>query len=69
VIEVMPAAGQRRPFAQWGAPLGVRTASASAFAVPADLFPEIPEELLAGALVDGQSLAADAGDGSVRDGG
>ncbi|MEU7093021.1 hypothetical protein [Kitasatospora aureofaciens] len=55
-IHVKPAPGLLRPFAQWAVAQNqkLRTTGPSEFAVPASLFPAVPEELLLGALVDGQ---------------
>lgn len=53
-IEVQPNRTVRREFAQWVNGYSVRTLGPSSFAVGADLFPQIPEELLAGATVEGQ---------------
>ncbi|MFI9591201.1 hypothetical protein [Nonomuraea sp. NPDC052265] len=60
MIKIWPRRDLRRDFARWGAPLGVRTASTTEFAVPDHLIPAIPEELLAGALMDGQPYVASA---------
>ncbi|MFF3665462.1 hypothetical protein [Microtetraspora malaysiensis] len=54
MIKVRPAPAVRRAFAQWGRQHRIRTVSQSTFGVPADLFPQVPEELLAGAVIDGQ---------------
>ncbi|MFF4292094.1 hypothetical protein ACFY0N_00385 [Streptomyces vinaceus] len=54
-ILVQPAPGVRRAFAQWATSRTpkVRTVSPVRFAVPSQLFTDIPEALLIGALVDG----------------
>ena len=54
-VLVEPAANQRQRFATWAIAQEpeVSTASHNAFAVPADLFKELPEPLLVGAYVDG----------------
>ncbi|MFC8723761.1 hypothetical protein [Streptomyces bacillaris] len=55
LLQIQPTAAQRRAFAQWGVAQTpkVRTVSTNVFAVPADLFVDMPEELLIGALIDG----------------
>ena len=55
MIEVQPAPAVLRDFARWATAQTpkVRTVSTHAFAVPEDLFVQVPEELLIGALVDG----------------
>ncbi|GAA2948240.1 hypothetical protein ACFPN0_15245 [Kitasatospora cinereorecta] len=54
-IHVQPAAEQRVGFARWAVTQDpkVRTVSPSAFSVPHNLFTDVPEPLLIGALVDG----------------
>lgn len=55
-IRVRPATAQRREFAAWAirqAGPRVRTVSSHEFAVPAELVVRAPEELLAGATIDG----------------
>lgn len=56
MIEVQPAPRLLRDFARWATAQApkVRTVSQHAFAVPVELFGDIPEAVLAGALVDGQ---------------
>jgi hypothetical protein len=56
VIRIQPTAQLRQEFAVWAVAQTpkVRTVSSVAFAVPVHLFAGIPEELLAGALVEGQ---------------
>lgn len=56
LIRVRPAVELRREFAGWAVAQTpkLRTVSESEFGVPADLFPAVPEELLVGALIDGQ---------------
>lgn len=56
VIRIRPAARRRRDFAAWAVVQTpkVRTCSEAEFAVPAHLVPQLPEELLVGALVEGQ---------------
>lgn len=60
MIEVQPATRLLRDFAQWATAQTpkVRTVSQRAFAVPVELFGDIPEAVLAGALVDGQRYAS-----------
>lgn len=55
-IRVQPAARRRQEFALWATAQNpkVRTVAPNTFAVPGDLYAEIPEEVLIGALVDGQ---------------
>ncbi|MFF4755560.1 hypothetical protein ACWD5R_31965 [Streptomyces sp. NPDC002514] len=55
MIEVQPTREQRRAFAAWAVAQlpKIRTVGINAFAVPAALFTEAPEEVLIGALVDG----------------
>lgn len=55
-IRVWPATARRREFAAWAiaqAGTRVRTVSSHEFVVPAELVVQAPEELLAGALIDG----------------
>ncbi|MBA9005949.1 hypothetical protein [Thermomonospora cellulosilytica] len=56
VIRVQPAAQRRRDFARWAVSQTpkIRTVSPHEFAVPADLFEHVPEELLLDARVEGQ---------------
>lgn len=56
IIRVEPALDRRECFARWAVAQTpkVRTADHNAFAVPAALFPEAPEGVLIGALVDGR---------------
>ncbi|MFF3441763.1 hypothetical protein [Streptosporangium sp. NPDC002721] len=60
MIKIWPRRDLRRDFARWAAPLGIRTVSVTEFAVPDSLIPAIPEELLAGARLDGQLYVAPA---------
>jgi len=55
-IRVQPAARLRKEFALWATAQSpkVRTVAPNTFAVPGDLFTDIPEETLVGALIDGQ---------------
>lgn len=55
MINVQPAPGLLRQFAQWAVEQHpkIRTSGPAEFAVPADLFAVAPEEVLIGALVDG----------------
>lgn len=55
MIEIQPAPERRRAFAVWAVAQTpkLRTVSTHAFAVPARLFVQAPEETLIGALVDG----------------
>lgn len=54
MIRVQPASARRREFARWAVARRLRTVESTTFGVPEELFPVIPEALLAGALVDGQ---------------
>ena len=56
MVLVEPAGEQRQQFAAWciAQEPEVSTASHNAFAVPDDLFKDLPEPLLVGALVDGR---------------
>jgi hypothetical protein len=64
VIHVQPATGRRREFAAWAVRQlpKIRTSSEVAFAVPAVAFPDVPEELLHGAVIDGQPYVGAADD-------
>ncbi len=55
-IHVRPASERRRDFARWatGCTVKLRTVGPDTFAVPPDLFVDVPEELLVGAIVDGR---------------
>ncbi|WP_228980132.1 hypothetical protein [Streptomyces sp. DH12] len=55
MIRVEPSQGRRQPFAQWAVSQNpkVDTVGPNAFAVPASLFADAPEDILIGALVDG----------------
>ncbi|MEU9033760.1 hypothetical protein AB0D45_02430 [Streptomyces sp. NPDC048352] len=55
LIHVQPTPAQRRAFAQWAVDQTpkLRTVGPNAFAVPAELFTQAPEEILIGSLVDG----------------
>lgn len=55
MIHVEPTRPLRRDFAVWATAQDpkIATVSPSAFAVPADLYADVPEELLIGAQVDG----------------
>ncbi|QKW06935.1 hypothetical protein HUT18_11555 [Streptomyces sp. NA04227] len=55
MIHVRPAPEQRQPLAAWAVAQSpkVRTAGPNTFAVPARLFPDMPESVLIGAEVDG----------------
>ncbi|WP_107058906.1 hypothetical protein [Streptomyces sp. NRRL B-1347] len=63
-IRVQPAARRRREFAAWATAQTpkIRTVSPNTFAVPAALFAQADEELLIGALVDGQRYVSPAED-------
>lgn len=54
-IQIKPTAEQRVPFARWAVAQTpkIRTVGPSLFAVPPDLFTNMPEPLLIGAIVDG----------------
>ncbi|MFF8931482.1 hypothetical protein ACF1AO_29920 [Streptomyces longwoodensis] len=56
LIKVKPASPLRTEFARWAVSQDARvdTCSHDQFCVPQDQFADIPEHLLAGALVDGQ---------------
>lgn len=56
VIHIQPVRAQRVAFARWGVVQRpkVGTVGPHTFAVPAQLFPDIAEELLIGAMVDGR---------------
>lgn len=73
MITIRPTPALRRPFAEWavGQRPKIRTVSTTDFAVPADLFVDVPESVLIGALVDGHryvSPAEDAATGSPAPG-
>lgn len=55
VIRIEPAPARRRAFAAWAVSQDpkVRTCSATEFAVPADLYAAMPEDILIGSRVDG----------------
>ncbi|MGA5497703.1 hypothetical protein ACPCSP_25400 [Streptomyces cinereoruber] len=55
-IHVQPAVQHRQAFARWAVSQNpkLRTVGPSTFAVPEDLFTGMPEDILIGALVDGQ---------------
>jgi len=55
MIHIQPARARRVAFARWAVQQRpkVRTVSAEAFAVPARLFVQAPEDILVGSLVDG----------------
>ncbi|MFF2612370.1 hypothetical protein [Kitasatospora sp. NPDC058046] len=55
MIRVRPAASCLRAFAAWAVAQDpkLRTVSAAEFAVPVELFPVVPEDVLAGAVIDG----------------
>lgn len=57
IIRIRPAVALRRDFAAWAVVQRpkVRTCGPEAFAVPAPLYVQMPEALLLGATVDGQS--------------
>jgi hypothetical protein len=60
-IEVTPAYEQRQGFARWSLaqqPGGLAMSSHEAWTIPVALFTDVPEELLAGALVDGRPYRA-----------
>lgn len=56
MIRIEPRPEKRRAFAQWAVAQNpkVRTCSPTVFEVPPPLFVQAPEEILIGALVDGQ---------------
>ncbi|MFF5655207.1 hypothetical protein [[Kitasatospora] papulosa] len=68
-IRVRPAAGARRAFARWAIEQTpkVRTASHAEFAVPADLFTHMPEDLLVGSMVDGHRYRSPAEDADQQE--
>lgn len=55
VIRIEPAPARRQEFAAWAVAQDpkVRTCSATEFAVPADLYAAMPEDILIGSRVDG----------------
>ncbi|MTE20284.1 hypothetical protein F0L17_14435 [Streptomyces sp. TRM43335] len=55
IIRIEPAPARRRAFAAWAVAQEpkVRTCSATEFAVPADLYASMPEDILIGSTVDG----------------
>ncbi|MCX4550601.1 MULTISPECIES: hypothetical protein [unclassified Streptomyces] len=55
MIEIRPTSEKLRAFAVWAVAQKpkLRTVGPNVFAVPAELFPEAPEEILIGSLVDG----------------
>lgn len=59
-IRVQPAARLRRDFAVWATAQApkIRTVAPNTFAVPADLFVDVPEDILIGALVDGHRFVS-----------
>jgi hypothetical protein len=63
-IRVQPAARRRKEFALWAIAQSpkVRTVAPNTFAVPGDLFTDIPEEVLIGALVDGHRFVSPSED-------
>lgn len=72
-IRVQPAREQMRAFAGWAVEQRpkVRTVAPNAFGVPADLFVQIPEPLLIGALIDGHRYVSpdeDAATGTLPPG-
>ncbi|MFJ2205939.1 hypothetical protein [Streptomyces microflavus] len=69
MIRIRPAAARRQDFARWAVAQTpkIRTVSPQDFAVPASLFVDAPEEVLIGALVDGNryvSPVEDAANGN-----
>ncbi|CAM5301816.1 hypothetical protein AB0F92_22740 [Kitasatospora aureofaciens] len=69
MIRVQPAAARIRAFAQWAIAQDpkVRTVSTHEFAVPAERFAEAPEDILLGALVEGQPYVPAAGGQGAAD--
>ncbi|WP_381792986.1 hypothetical protein [Streptomyces niveus] len=65
-IRVEPARDRRQTFADWAVAQTpkLRTVGQNAFAVPLALFPEAPEDVLIGALVDGHRYVSPAEDGT-----
>ncbi|UJV42980.1 hypothetical protein [Streptomyces sp. AMCC400023] len=66
-IRVQPAARRRREFAVWATAQSpkVRTVAPNTFAVPADLFLDLPDELLTGSLIDGTRYVSPAEDAAL----
>lgn len=66
-IRVQPAARRRQEFALWAIAQSpkVRTVAPNTFAVPGDLFTEIPEEVMIGALVDGHRFVSPSEDATT----
>ncbi|MFD3978256.1 hypothetical protein ACFWR6_06685 [Streptomyces griseus] len=67
MIEVQPTPEQRRAFARYAVLQRPkwRTVSPTSFAVPADRFAAVPEELLIGAVVDGHRYVSPAEDAEL----
>ena len=70
LIQIKPAPEQRVPFARWAVAQRpkVRTVGISTFAVPADLFADMPEAVLIGSIVDGHRyVSPDEDEQNARD--
>jgi len=67
MIRVTPDGSKRREFARWAVRHRVNTVTSVTFGVPDDLFPEIPDELLVGARVDGQPYVVPLSDAGEPD--
>ncbi len=67
MIEVRPTPEQRRAFARYAVLQKPkwRTVSPVSFAVPADLFPAVPEELLIGSTIDGHRYVSPVEDAQL----
>lgn len=67
MIEVQPTPEQRRPFAVWAVAQNpkLRTIGTNLFAVPAELFVDIPESILIGSRVDGHRYVSPDEDTAV----
>lgn len=63
-IRVQPAARRRQEFASWATAQNpkIHTVAPNTFAVPAGLYADAPEEILIGALIDGQRYVSPAED-------
>lgn len=67
MIRVTPDGSKRREFARWAVRHRVNTVTSVTFGVPDDLFPEIPDELLVRAKVDGQPYVVPLSDAGEPD--
>ena len=67
IIEVKPGRDRRGAFARWAIRYQVRTVSSTSFGVPERLLDRMPEDLLVGALVDGQPYVSASTDTGTPD--